>query len=334
MTKREVLEEGMTLRRVVPEPFTIALLAALILGTLLPASGGAGEILGSVADLAIGLLFFLHGARLQREVVIAGIRHWRLQALILATTFVVVPLLGLIVTGFLPASIAPPLATGLLFLALLPSTVQSSITFTSVAGGNVVAAVCAAAASNLLGMVLTPFAVALLMDRGGSGVSLTNFAPILFQLLLPFIAGQIFHPHIGDFVRSRGKLLSLFDRGAILLVVYLAFSAAMTAGLWAELTPASLAIVILACGALLAAAIAVTIIGSRGLGFSRADEIAVVFCGSQKSLVSGIPIANVLFAGPDLGFIVLPVMLFHQIQLFAGAVIAQRYATTKPVPTR
>ncbi|MGD9738710.1 MAG: bile acid:sodium symporter family protein [Bauldia sp.] len=317
----------MNLARFAPEPFTAALLAVLVLGALLPAEGGIAEALGLVADIAIGLVFFLHGARLQREVVIAGIRHWRLHAFILVTTFVVFPVLGLIVAGILPSSVAPPLATGLLFLALLPSTVQSSIAFTSVAGGNVVAAVCAATASNLLGMVLTPLGVALLMHQSGVGISFTSLSPILFQLLLPFIAGQILHPYIGDFVRARRKVLSFFDRGAILLVVYLAFSAAVVAGLWSQISVASLAIVIVACIVLLAAVMAFTIFGSRFLGFSREDEIAIVFCGSLKSLVSGIPIANVLFPGPDLGFIVLPIMLFHQIQLISCAVIARRYAT-------
>ena len=122
------------------------------------------------------------------------------------------------------------------------------------------------------------------------------------------------------------RLLSFVDRGAILLVVYLAFSAAVVAGIWTQLSLSSLAIVIIVCGILLATVVAITALGSRALGFSREDQVAIVFCGSLKSLVSGIPIANVLFAGPDLGLIVLPLMLFHQIQLISSAFIARRYA--------
>ncbi|MCW5716494.1 MAG: bile acid:sodium symporter [Bauldia sp.] len=319
--------------RFIPDPFTLALLFVLVLGAVLPASGGFADGLGTVADIAIGLVFFLHGARLQRQVVIAGIRHWRLHAFILATTFLVFPVAGLLLTGVLPSSIAPALVTGLVFMCLLPSTVQSSIAFTSVAGGNVVAAVCAATASNLLGMFLTPFAVGLILHTSGTGLSLNTLGPILFQLLLPFIAGQVLQPWVGDFVRKQKKLLSFVDRGAILLVVYLAFSGAVVAGLWGQLSIGSLAILILACFILLAAILAFTTFGSRLLGFSREDEIAIVFCGSMKSLVSGIPIANVLFAGPDLGFILLPVMLFHQIQLISSALIARRYAAQR-VPAK
>ncbi|MCC6734555.1 MAG: bile acid:sodium symporter [Bauldia sp.] len=314
------------LRRFLPDPFTLALLVVLVLGAVLPVSGAFADVLGTIADVAIGLVFFLHGARLQRAVVIAGIRHWRLHTFILATTFVAFPLLGLALAGILPSSLAPPLATGLLFLCLLPSTVQSSIAFTSVAGGNVVAAVCAATASNLLGMFLTPLLVGLILHTSGSGLSLDTLGPILFQLLLPFVAGQVLQPWVGDFVRRQKRLLSFVDRGAILLVVYLAFSAAVVAGLWGQLSIAALAVLILACFVLLAAILAFTTFGARLLRFNREDEIAIVFCGSLKSLVSGIPIANVLFAGPDLGFIVLPVMLFHQIQLISSAIIARRYA--------
>ncbi len=309
------------------DPFTVALLSAVLLGAILPADGGFADVLGMVADIAIGLVFFLHGARLHPEVVLAGIKHWRLHGFILVTTFVVYPLLGLAVTSLMPSSVAVPLVTGLLFLCLLPSTVQSSIALTSVAGGNVVAAVCSATASNILGMFLTPVAVGLLLHQSGVGLSFSSIGPILYQLLLPFIAGQLLQPFIGNFVRAQRKLLSFVDRGAILLVVYLAFSAAVVAGIWTQLSVSSLIIVIVACAILLASVVAITAFGSRYFGFSREDQVAIVFCGSLKSLVSGIPIANVLFAGPDLGLIVLPLMLFHQIQLISSAFIARRYAS-------
>lgn len=312
--------------RFAPDPFTIALLLAVALGAVLPAEGTAADILGVIADIGIGLVFFLHGARLQRDVVLAGIRHWRLHGFILATTFLIYPALGFGVTELLPGSFAQPLVIGLLFLCLLPSTVQSSIALTSVAGGNVTGAVCSATASNLLGMFLTPALVGVLMHREGVGLNLDSLGPILFQLLLPFIAGQILQPFIGEFIRAQRKLLSFVDRGAILMVVYLAFSSAVIAGLWSQVSFGALATVFALCFVLLGLVVAFTIYGARWLGFTKEDEIAIVYCGSLKSLVSGIPIANVLFAGPDLGLIVLPLMLFHQIQLIGGAFLARHYA--------
>ncbi|MCV9966484.1 bile acid:sodium symporter [Pararhizobium sp. BT-229] len=315
------------MRRFLPDTFTILLVLTVLLASLLPISGEPAEWFGVATKIAIGLLFFLHGARLSRDVVVAGLLHWRLHLVILASTFALFPLLGLAI-GFLPSTLLPPaLYTGILFLCVLPSTVQSSIAFTSMAGGNVPAAICAASASNIFGMFLTPLLVGLLFTAGGhAGFSFEALEQILLQLLAPFILGQILQPWIGNFIRSRKTLLMPVDRGSILMVVYLAFSEAVTEGLWHTFSIRDLSVVIVLDILLLAIVLTVTMFGSRLLGFSREDEIAITFCGSKKSLASGVPMANVIFAGQSVGSIVLPLMLFHQIQLMACAVIAQKYA--------
>lgn len=316
--------------RYLPDRFTVLLVCAVILATLLPIQGQWAEWFGTATKIAIALLFFLHGARLSRDVVIAGILHWRLHLVILLTTFALFPLLGL-AAGFIPESILPPaLYAGILFLCVLPSTVQSSIAFTSMAGGNVPAAICAASASNILGMFLTPLLAGVLLSSTGSGgFSAHALMNIFLQLLLPFIIGQALQPWIGDWIRSRKTLLAPVDRGSILMVVYLAFSEAVVEGLWRTFSAADIAVVIAVDVALLATVLVITMFGSRALGFSREDEIAITFCGSKKSLASGVPMANAIFANQtaSVGAIVLPLMLFHQIQLMACAAIAQRYAS-------
>ncbi len=315
------------MRRFLPDTFTILLILTVGFASILPISGAPADGFALATKVAIGLLFFLHGARLSRDVVIAGLLHWKLHLAILAATFGLFPLLGL-AAGFVPESVLPPaLYAGLLFLCLLPSTVQSSIAFTSMAGGNVPAAICAASASNILGMFLTPLLVGLLFTASGQGgFSFGALEQILLQLLAPFILGQILQPWIGAFIRARKTLLMPVDRGSILMVVYLAFSEAVTEGLWHTFLIRDLAVVIGLDILLLAIVLVVTMFGSRLLGFSRQDEITITFCGSKKSLASGVPMANVIFAGQSIGSIVLPLMLFHQIQLMACAVIAQKYA--------
>jgi sodium/bile acid cotransporter 7 len=315
------------MRRFLPDTFTMLLVLTVALASVLPISGEPAEWFGLATKIAIGLLFFLHGARLSRDVVLAGLLHWRLHLVILATTFCFFPLLGL-AAGLIPESILPPaLYTGILFLCVLPSTVQSSIAFTSMAGGNVPAAICAASASNIFGMFLTPLLVGLLFTASGQGgFSLDALEQILLQLLAPFLLGQILQPWIGNFIRARKTLLMPVDRGSILMVVYLAFSEAVTEGLWHTFSARDIAVVIGLDILLLAIVLVVTMFGSRKLGFSREDEITITFCGSKKSLASGVPMANVIFAGQSIGSIVLPLMLFHQIQLMACAVIAQKYA--------
>jgi sodium/bile acid cotransporter 7 len=315
--------------RFLPDRFTVLLVCTVILASVLPVRGEAADWFGIATDIAIGLLFFLHGARLSRDVVVAGILHWRLHLTILATTFAVFPLMGLAI-GFIPENILPsPLYMGILFLCVLPSTVQSSIAFTSMAGGNVPAAVCAASGSNILGMFLTPlFAGILLSTTGDAGFSVGALEKILLQLLAPFVAGQLLQPWIGDWIRSKKKILAPVDRGSILMVVYLAFSEAVVEGLWHTFSAADIGVVILLDVALLAIVLCLTMFGSRALGFSKEDEITITFCGSKKSLASGVPMANAIFAGQSssIGAIVLPLMLFHQIQLMICAVIAQKYA--------
>lgn len=311
--------------RFLPDNFTLGLLGSVLLASLLPCSGEAARWLAWLTDAAIGLLFFLHGAKLSRQAVLAGITHWRLHLLVLAATFVLFPLLGLLLQPLLAALTTPPLALGLLYLCLLPSTVQSSIAFVSVAEGNVPAAICSATASNLLGIALTPLLVGWLLLAGEAGHSGASALAIVYQLLLPFVAGQLLRPWLGAWVARHKGRLKLVDQGSILLVVYTAFSAAVIGGLWQATPLPALGGLLLVCALLLALALGLTRLVSRKLGFSRADEITIVFCGSKKSLASGVPMAKVLFAGHAIGAIVLPLMLFHQLQLMVCALLAQRY---------
>jgi sodium/bile acid cotransporter 7 len=307
------------------DPYIAAIVGMVGLATLVPVHGAGAVAGGYATNAAIAVLFFLHGAKLQPRAALAGARHWRLHVLVLLATFVLFPALGLAARAAAPQLLPPTLWAGLLMLCMLPSTVQSSIAFTSIARGNVPAALCAATASNLLGMALTPLLAGLLLHTHG-GFSASAVGDIALQLLLPFLAGQLARPWIGAWVARNRQLLGLVDRGSILLVVYVAFSDGVTQGIWHQLDAATLGVLLLVDAALLAAVLSLTTIASRMLGFSRSDEIVAVFCGSKKSLASGLPMATVLFAGQSAGLIVLPLMLFHQFQLMACAAMARRYA--------
>ncbi|PTU70917.1 bile acid:sodium symporter family protein [Chromobacterium haemolyticum] len=308
------------------DAFTLSLLATVALASVLPCSGGVAAAFNLVTNLAIALLFFLHGAKLSREAVLAGAAHWRLHLLVLGCTFLLFPALGLALQPALQPLLTPELYLGVLYLCMLPSTVQSSIAFTSMAQGNVPAAICSATASNILGIFITPLLVSLLVVKHhDAGQGWGPVLDIVMQLLLPFVAGQIARRWIGGWVDRNKGLLRYVDQGSILLVVYTAFSAAVISGLWRQTPPRALAALLLVNLILLGLLLGITMLLSRKLGFSRADQITIVFCGSKKSLASGVPMAKVLFAAPTLGSIVLPLMLFHQIQLMACATLAQRY---------
>lgn len=316
-----------TYARFLPDPFTLALVGTVVLAAFLPAEGQAATLVDDLGIVAIALLFFLHGARLSREAIIAGIVHWRLQLMILASTFVLFPIFGWLLSHGLPGALTKEEWLGVMFVCTLPSTVQSSIAFTSIARGNVAAAICAATASNMIGIVATPILVALVLRIHGAEISLAQAWKILLQLLAPFIAGNLLRPWLADWAARNRKLLAVTDRGSILLIFYAAFSAAVAGGIWHKFPPTSLALLVAMNGLLLAAVLATTAYASRGFGFCKEDEIAIVFCGSKKSLTAGIPMANVLFGATTAGVIVLPLILFHQIQLMVCAVLARRYAT-------
>jgi sodium/bile acid cotransporter 7 len=321
------------------EPFIIGLVTAVILATLLPCQGEGAVLFGIVTNAAIALLFFLHGAKLSREAILDGIGNWRLHLTVLASSFVMFPLIGLALRAGLNHWVSLPMLDGVLFLCLLPSTVQSSIAFTSIARGNVPAAVCSASASNVIGMFVTPILVGFLLadqaDTGQStasgGLPLGAVGGILLQLLAPFILGHLSRPLTAKWIGRHKPVVNLVDRGSILLVVYTAFSAAIVEGLWSKLSLGDLVVVALLDAAVLFFALFVTTFGARWLGFRRADEIAIVFCGSKKSLASGVPMAGVLFPAAAVGLMIVPLMLFHQMQLMVCAFLARRYAASEPL---
>ncbi|MFF0589062.1 bile acid:sodium symporter family protein [Streptomyces sp. NPDC003781] len=305
------------------DPYILLLLGTVGLAALLPARGTGADVASGASTGAIAFLFFLYGARLSTREAMDGVRHWRLHVTVLACTFVVFPLLGLASRGLVPVLLTDPLYQGLLFLTLVPSTIQSSIAFTSIARGNVPAAICAGSFSSLVGIVVTPLLAAALLGGSGGGFSADSVVEIVLQLLVPFVAGQLLRRWIGGFVARHKKVLGLVDRGSILLVVYTAFSEGMVEGIWHQVSPVRLAGLLAVEAVLLAVMLLLTWYGAKGLGFAREDRIAIQFAGSKKSLAAGLPMASVLF-GAQASLAVLPLMLFHQMQLMVCAVIAKR----------
>ena len=312
-----------------PDNFTLAILGAVLLALALPCQGNAARWVASGSEIAIALLFFLQGARLSRPAVLGGILHWRLHLIIIAATFVVFPLLGLALYPLSGRLLIPQLYVGLIFLCTLPSAVQASVVFTSIAGGNVAAALCSASLSSMIGMVLTPLLVGLLLQAHG-GVSLNGLGSIALHLLAPFLAGQLLQSAMAAWMQRNDLAVRLVDRSSVLLMVYGALSAATVSGIWSRIPLSSLLALAIVNGVLLAAMLAGTGFAARRFGLSREDEIAIVFCGSKKSLVTGIPMANALFSGAPLGLVVLPLIIFHQLQLMACAALARRYALVRP----
>lgn len=315
------------------DPFNLAILGAVLLASFAPSRGATATTLEHVSVAAVALLFFFQGAKLSRSAILDGLRHTRLHAVVFALTFLIFPMLAWLLQPLSVGLLGAELAQGVLFMSALPATIQSAVVFTSIAGGNVAAAVCSASLSSILGVLLTPLILRLLaVGDAGQGISWTSLRDLGLQLVLPLILGQLARglrhrgTSLGEWTERRRNALRVYDQSTIVLLVYVAFSHAVVEGLWSLLSPARLGGLLLINALLLALVMLLAVYGSRWLGFSRADEITILFCGSKKSLANGVPLAGVLFSSAQAGILVLPIMLFHQIQLMVCAALAKRYA--------
>lgn len=306
--------------------FILAIFAAVGVAALFPAEGRAVPVVDGAVTVAIAILFFLYGARIHPMEALAGLKHWRLHVVILGFTFVVFPIIGVLLRFAPEVLLRPELYAGVLFLTLLPSTVQSSIAFTSIAGGNVPGAIVSASVSNLLGVFITPLLVLGLMATTGEvQFHSSSIIDLCLQLLLPFLLGQLLRPWVGEFVAKHAAALKYVDRGSIVLVVYAAFSAGMREHIWSQVSWVGVVQLIVLSVVLVVVMLWLTRTTAEKLGFDRADMIAVQFCGTKKSMATGLPMAAVLFAGQPVGLLVLPLMIFHQIQLMMCAWLAAKY---------
>ncbi len=313
------------LARLFPDRFIPILLATIALASLLPARGAGLALVSHIANAAIFSLFFFHGLRLERQSVWDGLKHWRLQGAVLATGYALIPLLGLLLSLLLPGVIAPELWLGILFLCALPSTVQAAIASASMAGGNIAASVVAAALSNLAGVLLTPLVFAALAHVGGVTTDLSAIARIATLLLLPFVLGQAARGWLGAWAERNKVWIGRLDRTTILITVYTAFSAAVVQGLWHRLDARTLVALFAVVLMLLALAFGSSWLIGRLLGLNRADRITLFYSGAHKSLATGAPMARILFPAATAGLIVIPLMLYHQLQLMISAWLATRW---------
>lgn len=306
--------------------FTTGILISLVLGLIVPCYGQGAEVFDWLTNAAIVLLFFLYGVKLSRKSVVEGLLNWKLQGMVFFFTFVFFPIVIPLLRPVFEPLVGAALFMGLVYVACLPSTVQSSIAFTSVAGGNVPAAVCSASVSSLLGVFLTPFLLSILFSttEDGGQVGLDTVLKICYQILLPFVLGQLSQPLLRKWVLGHKTLIGWNDRSTIWLVVYTAFSSATSGGYWDKLELLQLVGLVLACLIILGLNFTVTWYSSRLLGFNREDRITIVFCGSKKSLAVGAPMMMAIFGTLD-NNLLLPLMVFHQVQLMACAHLARHW---------
>lgn len=308
----------------------LSLVLAVVVASLFPALGRSGGLLhlDQVSNAGVALIFFLTGLGLSLHELRGGLLRWRVHLLVQLSTYALFPLLWWGFASLFGRWLPPELALGFAYLCALPSTISSSVAMTAIARGNVPAAIFNATLSSLLGIVLTPLLLALMVGTQGGGPGLMEAVLKIAQLLLlPLVLGQLSRPLLLRWHQRYKRYTTLADRWVILLLVLAAFSDSVEAGLWRSHGAGLLLTTLLGTALLLALVLLISTWLARRAGLAREDEITAVFCGSKKTLASGVPMAKLLFgAHPALGVIVLPIMFYHQLQLMVCAILAGRYA--------
>ncbi|GFM86279.1 transporter [Pseudomonas cichorii] len=318
------------LKRVVTDWFLCGMVLATVLAYFFPHFGATGGSMHAeyVINIGVFVVFFLHGVNLSSEQIKKGLKNWRLHVMIQAFTFVVFPVLWLIGNKLLSAYIPALLMLGFLYLCALPSTISSSVALTGSAKGNVPAAILNASLSSVLGIFITPWLVSLVVGTGSGGIDLgSTLLDLCGMLLLPLILGQLIRPLAGKFFARHKKYTNLIDKIVILLLVYAAFCNSMISGMWQSQGSSVILTAFIGTAILLAVILFMTTRTARALKFDHADRVAAVFCATKKSLAAGAPMAALIFgANPGLGLILLPIMIYHPMQLIVCSVMAENYA--------
>jgi solute carrier family 10 (sodium/bile acid cotransporter), member 7 len=318
---REQRNSPRTLR---PDWFLLGMIAATVLAWAFPEPGASGGWMRPelVTKIGVALIFFLHGLLLSFAALRAGALNWRLHVLVQSCTFLLFPLMPL-----LAGLISAELNLGLFFLCALPSTVSSSVAMTAAARGNVAGAVFNATLSSLIGILVTPLWIAWLVKTSGEA---RPILPVVIDLLrwlvLPLAIGQSLRPWLGAWAQRHKSRLGIIDRLTILLLVYTSFCDSFQQRVWSAHGIGQVAMISVVCLALFALVLASTSWAARAFGFAREDRVAAIFCGSKKTLASGVPMAKLIFgAHPALGLILLPIMIYHPLQLIVCGMLAQRW---------
>lgn len=307
--------------------FLLALIGVVALAYFQPGLGSKASLVPwkSITSTGVALVFFFYGLKLSVEKLRAGMRNWRLHTLVQLATFVLFPALALLVRPFFGAGGGDLLWQSIFFLCALPSTVSTSVVMVSIAGGNLPAAIFNASISSLLGIIITPLLTSLFLHTAADSSHLWGLAvQLLWQVVLPVGAGVLLNSRFGSFAERNKAGLRYFDQITILLIVFTAFCDSFAEGIFSRYQPAD--IVKLGAGMVGLYLLVFSIIWglSRLLRFSRADQIVAVFCGSKKSLVHGSVMASLLFpASAATGLILLPLMLYHALQIVLASSMAQ-----------
>jgi sodium/bile acid cotransporter 7 len=306
------------------DPMVRLILAAVVLATVFPVTGETRHIAQGVSNAAVFTLFLLYGLRLARAEVFAGLGNHRLLVTLVLWVFGAMTLVGAGLWQVSGTFIPPLLAIGFLYLGVLPSTVQSATAYSSLAGGNVASSVIAAALINILGVFISAPLFSLLAGSKGSVFHGDQLIKVMTMLLLPFVIGQVLQGFTRHWVSGHKGLITIMDRGSIGISVYVAFSSAVEQGIWTKVDGLAWLVVLAGCAVAMVFGYGGAWVVGGIVRLPHGDRIAMLFAGGQKSVAMGAPLATVLFPAASAGVIIVPLVVYHLVQMIVAAPLATR----------
>jgi len=308
--------------------FMFGLVAAVFLAWMFPEPGARGGLLQSenTTRLGVVLIFFFQGLTLSMAAIRDGLMQWRLHIFVQAFIFVLIPLAALAMIITTHPLLSQDMRTGFFFLAVLPTTIATSVAYTFMTNGNVAGAVFNSSLANVAGILITPLWVSAWLQAGGVPIPLGQLLlDISLLLLVPFVAGQILRPFVYRVADALKKTFSTTSSLIIVFIVYAAFCNSWKDGIWEEEGTAAA----LTAGAgsivFLALVLGLVVLGIRLFRFNHKNAMAALFCAPQKTMAAGVPMANLIFEGHSgLGVILLPLMFYHLLQLLVGGMLVTR----------
>lgn len=310
------------------DKFVLAIIAAIVLAYFFPQWGSDSSSIpiDQIASVGISLIFFFYGLKLSPEQIKTGLKNWKLHLLVQLSTFLLFPLIVIAFYPFIKSENNQTIWLAFLFLAALPSTVSSSVVMVSIARGNIPAAIFNASISGLIGIVITPLWMGLFLKNTTTDFNLgAVYIKLITEILLPVAAGIVLQRYWGKIARCNIRYLTLFDKSVILLIIYKSFSESFESNVFNTVSVADLLLISIVVFGLFWVVYLLTGKMARVLKFNTEDAITAKFCGTKKSLVHGTVFSKILFQhSTSTGIILLPLMIFHGMQIFIISIIATR----------
>ncbi len=315
--------------------FVLAIITIVITAYFFPNWGSKNSLvpLNLIGTIGVSLIFFFYGLKLSPEKIKTGLKNWKLHLLVQASSFILFPIIVISFYPLISSESDHTIWLAFMFLAALPSTVSSSVVMVSIAKGNIPAAIFNASISGLIGIIITPLWMGFFLQKTAANFDLGSiYLKLLIEILLPVIIGISLQRYLGDYVRKHLRFLTLFDKSIILLIIYKSFAESFTEHVFNAVNFVDLLLISLGVIVLFLVVFFITKKIAQYIGFNLEDRITAQFCGTKKSLVHGTVFSKILFQNSaSIGIILLPLMLFHFIQIFIISLIAVKLAKRQTI---